>query len=50
MKQSGKLEGDPGFHQSKEKEEGPFEMVEGTGECALWSSSSRGGAPGRVDE
>ena len=25
-------------------------MVEGTGECALWSSSSRGGAPGRVDE
>lgn len=33
---SGKLEGDPGFLQSKEKGEGFFEKVEGTGECAPW--------------
>ena len=41
-KQSGKLEGGPGFRQSEEKGEGPSEKVEDTGGWALWSSSSRG--------
>lgn len=40
-KKSSKLEDDPGFHQSKEKGWGPFEKVEDTGECILWSSNSR---------
>lgn len=48
-KQSNKFKGEPVFHQSKENG-GPFEEVEGTGECALWSSNSRGHSEGLMSE